>query len=64
MPIFNTPFEQYKHRHGQECAILRKLNHDDENPDFKEVGELYKVQFQDGEIIDAWPEEIGIGEFI
>jgi nucleoside-diphosphate kinase len=57
---FKTPYDQYGNRDGQECTVLRKLP-PSEIGDYDEVGDMYRVRFDDGEEIDAWPEEIGTG---
>lgn len=50
---FESPFEQYKHRIGQSAVVVEEtFDHDDE------VGPMYRIRFDDGEEIDAWPEEI------
>lgn len=55
MQLFNSPYDQYKERNGQHCAIIRELNDQEKDA---EVGTMYKIKFQDGTIIDSWPEEL------
>lgn len=53
---FFTPYEQYRHRDGEPCWLLGLQ--DESKYDRAEVGDLYLIQFTDGEVIEAWPEEI------
>ena len=53
---FTTPYEQYKEREGQECEIVREKDH--ATFDYEEVGAMYIIRFEDGEEIEAWPEEL------
>jgi len=58
MRKFNSPYEQYAHKNGMLFDILGLQ--DERKYDRHEVGGLYLIQFEDGEIIEAWPEEIGV----
>jgi hypothetical protein len=51
---FITPFEQDSHRIGHNFTVVRELTDDERNPD---VGTMYRIRFEDGGEIDAWPEE-------
>lgn len=54
---FQTPYEQYASRHGQSCTVIGEVPSTEYDRD--EVGVMYRVRFNDGEVIDAWPEEVG-----
>ena len=54
---FESPYDQYKHRNGHEFTVLRKIDKPDDTHD-EEVLPMYEIQFKDGEIIEAWPEEV------
>lgn len=54
---FLTPYDQYADRHGQACTILGEAPSNEYDRD--EVGVMFRVRFGDGEVIDAWPEEVG-----
>jgi len=53
--IFKTPYDQYKEYDGQRCVVLRELTDQERDP---EVGTMYRIRFNDGQEIDAWPEEL------
>lgn len=53
---FETPFDQYRSRDGQEATYLGDV--DPTTFDFEETGPLHVIRFDDGEEIQAWPEEI------
>jgi hypothetical protein len=55
--IFSTPYEQYAEREGQHCVVVREINEPDEQHD-AEVLPMYVICFDDGEEIEAWPEEV------
>lgn len=56
--IFNTQYEQYKERNGQEFEHVRKIDEPDSSHD-KECLPMYVIRFKDGFEIEAWPEEVG-----
>lgn len=53
--VFTSPYDQMKHHNGKKFTVIRELNDNERDP---EVGSMYKIQLEDGEVIDAWPEEI------
>lgn len=54
---FTTPFDQYANREGQRFNVLAKITEPDEDHD-AEVLPMYRIRFDDGFEIDAWPEEV------
>ena len=56
--VFDSPYEQYKERIGQEATIIAYFTEDDDEHDISEVGPMYRLRFDDGTEIDAWPEEV------
>ena len=52
---FHSPYNQYRDRNGQSFEVLEPIMNDQKDV---EVGSMYKIKFQDGVEIDAWPEEI------
>lgn len=57
--IFNTPFQQYNSRIGQRCEVLGR----NRGPEVDPAVLLFKVRFEDGYETDAFPEEVGFGQF-
>lgn len=58
MPTWNSPFNKTDPRNGQEVTVLarRKVpSISGHGPDWDHL----TVQFPDGFVSDAWPEEIG-----
>ncbi len=55
LETFQSPYLQYAHRIGCKFTVLRELTDVERDP---EVGPMWKIQFEDGSVIDAWPEEI------
>lgn len=55
---FDTPFDQYAARRGQMAVVVAHYTEDDADHDISEVGPMYRVQFDDGAEIEAWPEEV------
>lgn len=53
--VFDSPYEQYIDKVGQKFKVLRNLTDEERDP---EVGTMYEIQFEDGTIIEAWPEEV------
>ncbi len=57
--LFQSPYEEYTERNGQNCVVTQVFDHDDDNHDISEVGVMYEIKFEsDGEVIEAWPEEL------
>ncbi len=52
---FTTPYDQMAAHEGKLFKIIRKLTDDERDP---EIGTMYCIQLDDGEKIDAWPEEV------
>lgn len=58
--IFDTHGQDtaYNHRSGSKCKILKAI------PlwkyDFFDIGFMYEIQFEDGEIIDSFSDELKI----
>ena len=57
MITFDSPYDQYTHRNGQEITIVGYIFETDAKHD-TEVLPMLRVKFSDGEIIEAWPEEV------
>jgi hypothetical protein len=57
---FTTPYDQYREYGGRKAKVLGEVDHTLTDPD--DVGPLYNIQFEDGTIIEAWPEEINPNE--
>lgn len=60
---FTTPYDQYKYREGQPFTTLRKITKRNatqaELREYdREVLPMYRIQFDDGVVISAWPEEV------
>jgi hypothetical protein len=54
---FTTPFTQFKDREGQSFKVLTVIVEPDAEHD-EEVLPMYRIQFEDGEVIEAWSEEV------
>lgn len=54
-PVFTATWEQYSERNGQPFTYLRPTENDGISDDH---AQLHLIQFEDGIIIAAWPEEI------
>ena len=52
---FNTSDTRYTHRNGFACRIISELGDKERDA---EVGTMYVIEFQDGEKIDAFFDEI------
>ena len=52
---FTTPYEQYADREGEPFGVIRELTDQERDP---EVGRMWRIEFEDGTQIDAWPEEV------
>jgi hypothetical protein len=57
--VFRSPFDQYRDRNGQPCVVVGEVSR--ELTDDEEVGPLYRVRFDDGEIIEAYLDELADG---
>jgi hypothetical protein len=57
MLIFRTPYDQFKHRNGQFCYVVKVIDQPDKDHD-EEVLPMFLIHFEDGREIDAWPEEL------
>lgn len=55
---FVSPYEQYAERNGQNYEVVKVFDEDDDEHDISEVGVMYRIRFDDGEEIEAWPEEL------
>ena len=53
---FQTPFDQYRRFNGLIFQILGPV--DKALIDHDEVGDMYLIQLENDEVIEAWPEEI------
>ena len=54
---FNTPYQQYKEREGQECEFVQVIC--SPTPDIdEECLPMFKMRFPDGKTLDVWPEEL------
>lgn len=54
--IFKTTQSDLLHLNGKRCIILRSLREDE--ADLEDVGIMYKVQFDDETVIDAFEDEL------
>ena len=54
--IFQTAQSDLLHLNGKRCVILRALR--DDEADQADVGVMYKVQFDDDTVIDAFEDEL------
>ena len=54
--IFQTTQSDLLHLNGNRCVILRSLREDE--ADQADVGVMYKVQFDDDTVIDAFEDEL------
>lgn len=55
--VFQSPYDQYKEFNGKKCTILGAV--DPKTYDFEECGELFRARMENGEEIEALPEELG-----
>lgn len=54
---FVSPYEQYADRIGQPFTVVETVPAD---PDDEESVAMYRIRFEDGEVIEAWGEEVCI----
>ena len=57
MKIFNTNDTEYKYRNGQKCTVMKVIDKPDKTHD-AEVLPMFVVEFEDGEQIEVWSDEI------
>ena len=55
---FTSPYDQFAARIGQSATVVRHYTEDDAEHDISEVGPMYRIRFDDGTEIEAWPEEV------
>lgn len=55
--IFRTPYDQHADRRGQAFVIINKITEPDSTHD-AEVLPMYRIRFEDGIELEAWPEEV------
>lgn len=56
---FDSPYTDYKYLKGMRFTVIGRLN---ENNADLEVLPMWKIRFENGEEIDAYPEEICLAE--
>lgn len=56
--VFISPYKQYAEYNGKSFIVVGVIDKDDDTHDISEVGTMYKIQFKDKSIIEAWPEEM------
>ena len=61
---FTTPYDQYKSREGHAFKVLEVITEPENTGCDEETLPMYKIQFDDGEIIEAWPEEVLNGNML
>ena len=54
--VFQSIYEQYKSRNGMSFTVLGIAQSD--LYDSEDVGAIFIVQFDSGDVIEAWPDEI------
>jgi len=54
--VFQSSYEQHAARNGQSFVLQGPL--DPATYDADDVGPMYRVKFADGEVIEAWPDEV------
>lgn len=57
---FDSPYQEYADRVGQPFELVGEVDPSEpgHEHDPEEVGVLYRIRFEDGTEIDAWPEEV------
>lgn len=53
--VFETSSSDYDKYDKKPFKVIRQLTDDERDP---EVGRMYKIQFEDGNIIDAFADEV------
>lgn len=59
---FTTPYQQHRDREDQPFEVVEKITTNTPEIDHDEVGDMYRVRFPDGVVIEAWPEEVEVPE--
>ena len=54
---FHAVYDQHSNRDGEEFSLVKVIDTPDESHD-AEVLPMYLIRFNDGQEIEAWPEEI------
>lgn len=54
---FHTGFEQHSERNGQPFTIIGYIDQVDDGHDAESLP-MFKIRFEDGEEIEAWPYEL------
>ena len=54
--IFKTVDTTLQHQNLKNCKIIRELTEDE--ADLFDVGMMYKIEMEDGEIVDAFEDEL------
>lgn len=54
---FDSPYKQHAERNGQPFEIVKTIDKPDSEHDVA-VLPMYGIRFEDGEEIEAWPEEV------
>lgn len=54
---FRAVYDQHSNRDGEEFFLVKVIDTPDESHD-AEVLPMYLIRFNDGQEIEAWPEEI------
>ena len=52
---FQSPYEQYRERIGESFTVIGRVTNAEAD---SECLPMWKIQFADGFVTDAWPEEI------
>lgn len=61
MPVYCSPYEQYQHYNGFKFHVDRRISPLNDDVDLECLPQ-WKITFEDGTQIDAYPEEICIEE--
>lgn len=61
LPMFCSPYEQFRWHNGKEFTVLGKVTHKTHPRAVdKSVGYLWHIRLQDGNEVWAWPEEVEV----
>ena len=55
--VFKSPYNQYKMHQGESAIVTEVVDKEKEGYDIA-VLPMYKIRFESGKEIDAWPEEV------
>ena len=58
---FSTPYEQTKRHNGKRFRVLGVVTQPDATHD-AEVLPMYVIELEDGDILEAWPEEVLVAD--